>query len=75
MWQGPTDPRRRRPRAAPGATSTRFAATYQGGTSLAANQREITFTTPAEQRSQGGRITAFEKKFRILDRDPFYVIA
>ncbi|WP_269856019.1 hypothetical protein [Streptomyces sp. RPT161] len=50
-------------------------ATYEGGTSLSANQRETTLTTPAEQRSQGGRITAFKKRFHILDRDPFYVIA
>ncbi len=52
-----------------------FASTYEGGTYLPANQREITFTTPKEQRTQGGLITAFKKKYRILDHDPFYVIA
>ncbi|WP_265569184.1 NucA/NucB deoxyribonuclease domain-containing protein [Streptomyces hygroscopicus] len=52
-----------------------FAATYEGGTSLPASQREITYTTPNEQQRQGGLITAFKRKYRILDHDPFYVIA
>ncbi|MEU1630646.1 NucA/NucB deoxyribonuclease domain-containing protein [Streptomyces sp. NPDC020096] len=52
-----------------------FASTYEGGTHLPANQREISRVLPGENKSQGGRITTFKKRYRVLDGDPFYVIA
>ncbi|MFJ3714050.1 NucA/NucB deoxyribonuclease domain-containing protein [Streptomyces sp. NPDC090053] len=52
-----------------------FATTSEGGTHVAANQRTITWVTVRENNTQGGRITAFKKKYRVMDTDPFYVTA
>ncbi|MFB7506150.1 NucA/NucB deoxyribonuclease domain-containing protein [Streptomyces broussonetiae] len=51
-----------------------FASTKEGGTHLPANQREITWVHIQENRSQGGRITAWRGKMHVMDGDPFYVI-
>ncbi|MFI6639088.1 NucA/NucB deoxyribonuclease domain-containing protein [Streptomyces sp. NPDC050504] len=52
-----------------------FASTYEGGTTLAAGQRSITWVKTQENKSQGGRITAWRGQMHVMDRDPFYVIA
>ncbi|MEU3342426.1 NucA/NucB deoxyribonuclease domain-containing protein [Streptomyces sp. NPDC006668] len=52
-----------------------FASTKEGGTHLAANQREITWVKVSENKSQGGRITAWRGQMHVMDGDPFYVIA
>ncbi|MEV6740449.1 NucA/NucB deoxyribonuclease domain-containing protein [Streptomyces sp. NPDC051104] len=51
-----------------------FASTYEGGTYLPANQREITWVNVQENRTQGGTITAWRNKMHVMDGDPFYVI-
>ncbi|MFJ3310073.1 NucA/NucB deoxyribonuclease domain-containing protein [Streptomyces sp. NPDC086549] len=51
-----------------------FASTYEGGTHLAANQREITWVKVNENKAQGGTITAWRGKLHVMDHDPFYVI-
>lgn len=52
-----------------------FASTYEGGTTLAAGQRTITWVKVQENKSQGGRITAWRGQMHVMDHDPFYVIA
>lgn len=52
-----------------------FASSYEGGTHLHANQREITWVKVQENKSQGGRITAWRGQMHVMDHDPFYVIA
>ncbi|MGV9248758.1 NucA/NucB deoxyribonuclease domain-containing protein [Streptomyces sp. NPDC003710] len=52
-----------------------FATTSEGGTHVPAAQRTTTWVRVQENNVQGGRITAFKKKFRMLDGDPFYVAA
>ncbi|MCO8308849.1 NucA/NucB deoxyribonuclease domain-containing protein [Streptomyces sp. RKCA744] len=52
-----------------------FASTYEGGTHLPANQRGITWVKVQENKSQGGRITAWRGQMHVMDHDPFYVIA
>ncbi|MGI5133897.1 MULTISPECIES: NucA/NucB deoxyribonuclease domain-containing protein [unclassified Streptomyces] len=52
-----------------------FASTKEGGTHLPANQREITWVKTQENKSQGGRITAWRGQMHVMDGDPFYVIA
>nr|WP_241670623.1 NucA/NucB deoxyribonuclease domain-containing protein [Streptomyces lavendulae] len=52
-----------------------FASSYEGGTHLPAKQREITWVKVQENKSQGGRITAWRGKMHVMDNDPFYVIA
>ncbi|GHE58294.1 NucA/NucB deoxyribonuclease domain-containing protein [Streptomyces capitiformicae] len=51
-----------------------FASSYEGGTHLPANQRTITWVKVQENKSQGGRITAWRGQMHVMDRDPFYVI-
>ncbi|MGW2621001.1 NucA/NucB deoxyribonuclease domain-containing protein [Streptomyces sp. NPDC001500] len=52
-----------------------FASTYEGGTTLPAAQREITWVKVQENKAQGGRITAWRGQMHVMDHDPFYVIA
>ncbi|MEU0861032.1 NucA/NucB deoxyribonuclease domain-containing protein [Streptomyces griseofuscus] len=52
-----------------------FASSHEGGTHLPAKQREITWVKVQENKSQGGRITAWRGKMHVMDGDPFYVIA
>ncbi|MEV5510637.1 NucA/NucB deoxyribonuclease domain-containing protein [Streptomyces orinoci] len=52
-----------------------FASTAQGGTTLPAGQREITFVPPRENNQQGGEIQRWLKAWRILSGDRFYVVA
>ncbi|OIJ85128.1 hypothetical protein BIV25_44835 [Streptomyces sp. MUSC 14] len=52
-----------------------FASTAQGGTTLPASQREITFVPPRENNQQGGEIQRWLKAWRILSGDQFYVVA
>ncbi|MEU3521350.1 NucA/NucB deoxyribonuclease domain-containing protein [Streptomyces sp. NPDC006654] len=52
-----------------------FASTKEGGTHLAASQRTITWVKVQENKSQGGRITAWRGQMHVMDGDPFYVIA
>ncbi|MFG2951923.1 NucA/NucB deoxyribonuclease domain-containing protein [Streptomyces adustus] len=52
-----------------------FASTKEGGTHLPAGQREITWVKVQENKSQGGRITAWRGQMHVMDGDPFYVIA
>jgi hypothetical protein len=52
-----------------------FASSHEGGTQLPANQRTITWVKVQENKSQGGRITAWRGQMHVMDRDPFYVIA
>ncbi|MEV5477366.1 hypothetical protein ACWEQH_19355 [Streptomyces sp. NPDC004166] len=40
-----------------------------------ANQRAITWVKVQENKSQGGRITAWRGQMHVMDGDPFYVIA
>lgn len=51
-----------------------FASTREGGTHLPANQREITWVKVQENKSQGGRITAWRGKMHVMHGDPFYVV-
>ncbi|KUM95737.1 hypothetical protein AQI95_43005 [Streptomyces yokosukanensis] len=51
-----------------------FASTYEGGTHLPSNQREITWVNKQENNSQGGAITTWRRNFHVMDHDPFYVI-
>ncbi|MCL9759256.1 NucA/NucB deoxyribonuclease domain-containing protein [Frankia sp. AiPa1] len=52
-----------------------FASTYEGGTTLPANQRAITWVNRSENDAQGARITNWRRAFHVMDHDPFYVIA
>ncbi len=52
-----------------------FASSREGGTHLPAKQREITWVKVQENKSQGGRITAWRGQMHVMDGDPFYVIA
>ncbi|MEW2276003.1 NucA/NucB deoxyribonuclease domain-containing protein [Streptomyces griseofuscus] len=52
-----------------------FAFSHEGGIHLPAKQREITWVKVQENKSQGGRITAWRGKMHVMDGDPFYVIA
>ncbi|MEU5438466.1 NucA/NucB deoxyribonuclease domain-containing protein [Streptomyces sp. NPDC020719] len=52
-----------------------FASTAEGGTTLPASQREITFVPPRENNQQGGAIQSWLKSWRILAGDRFYVDA
>ncbi|MEV6946834.1 hypothetical protein AB0N07_33680 [Streptomyces sp. NPDC051172] len=51
------------------------APTKEGGTHLPAGQWEITWVKVQENKSQGGRITAWRGQMHVMDGDPFYVIA
>ncbi|MFF4934779.1 NucA/NucB deoxyribonuclease domain-containing protein [Streptomyces griseofuscus] len=53
----------------------RFASSHEGDTHLPAKQREITWVDVSENKSQGGRITAWRGKTHVMAGDPFYVIA
>ncbi|PWI46209.1 hypothetical protein CK485_00185 [Streptomyces sp. ICBB 8177] len=50
-----------------------FASTDEGGTALPATQRAVTWVPAAEQRKQGGMVSAFQVQNRVLKGDPFYV--
>jgi hypothetical protein len=50
-----------------------FASTYQGGTAVSKPNRGTAWVPAAQQRSQGGLLSAFWKAFRVLDQDAFYV--
>ncbi|WP_331726462.1 NucA/NucB deoxyribonuclease domain-containing protein [Streptomyces uncialis] len=50
-----------------------FASTRQGGTSVPASSRGTAWVPEQEQDQQGGRIAAFQKSVRLLDRDAFWV--
>ncbi|MGW6455111.1 NucA/NucB deoxyribonuclease domain-containing protein [Streptomyces sp. NPDC055078] len=50
-----------------------FATTREGGTNVPANSRGTAWVPQQEQNQQGGRITTFHKKERVIDRDAFWV--
>jgi deoxyribonuclease NucA/NucB len=51
------------------------ASTEEGGTHGPAGRREITWVTVEENKSQGGRITAWRGQMHVMDGDPFHVVA
>lgn len=52
-----------------------FASTAEGGTTLAAVNRNVAFVPAAENSSQGTRLSAFYRANRVLDGDALYVQA
>ncbi|WP_125215112.1 hypothetical protein [Streptomyces griseofuscus] len=48
---------------------------HEGDTHLPAMEREITWVDVSENKSQGGRITAWRGKMHVMAGDTFYVIA
>ncbi|MEC4018300.1 NucA/NucB deoxyribonuclease domain-containing protein [Streptomyces sp. H27-D2] len=50
-----------------------FASTYEGGTTLPAGSRGIAWVPEGQQDQQGGRLSAFYKKDRVLDHDSYWV--